>query len=100
MFGTILITFVITALGMTVVFQHYVRKEQQRAYNRLTSEKENLEREITDRKNRDTKRRAQDAYNQGLYDGRETDAIYRQVLSRQASGERMTIMMNGNPERK
>lgn len=96
MFGAILITIVITALGMTVVFQRYVHVEQKREYNRVAHEKENLERQITERKTREIRRNERDAYNQGLYDARKTDTLYRQILSKYASGEQVTVMMNGD----
>lgn len=97
MFGTILITFAITALSMTVLFQRYAYQERRRENSRLVRENENLERQIADRKAREINRKEREAYNQGLYDGRETDALYRKMLSKYTAGERATVMMDGIP---
>ena len=40
-------------------------------------------------------KRERDAYNQGLYDGRATDTLYRKMLSKYSSGEQATVMMYG-----
>lgn len=40
------------------------------------------------------RRRERIAYQAGLYDGRETDILYRSMLRKQQQGERITVMLN------
>ncbi len=98
MFGAVIITFVITSLGMLVLFQYDSGKKQTRENNRLHQTNDNLNKQISAMLHQENTRRERSAYNQGLYDGRETDTLYRKMLSKYSSGEQATVMMYGEDE--
>lgn len=100
MFGAVIITFVITTLSMLVVFQYDSGKRQNRENARLQKANDNLNKQISSMIRQDNSRRERNAYNQGLYDARETDALYRKMLSKYAAGEQATVMMYGEESMK
>lgn len=88
MFGTIVISVLVTALGMTTLFLCSEHTKMKREILKLSRENENLSGELHDRSVRK-------AYNKGLYDGRTTDAIYRKLLEKKSAGEQATVIMRG-----
>lgn len=95
MFGAVIITFVITTLSMLVVFQYDSGKRQNRENARLQKANDNLNNQISAMIRQDNFRRERNVYNQGLYDARETDTLYRKMLSKYSAGEQATVMMYG-----
>ena len=95
MIWAIILTFVITVLGMTVIFLNDSAKKQMAENRRLMKENDGLKRQVSDYYNQDQHRRERSAYDRGLYDGRQTDTLYRSVLKRYSAGDQVTIMMNG-----
>lgn len=87
MFWAIFLTLVIA----TLVFIIYelrtrllvCRKENRRLYNSNC----NLTAKIEKHRDFEIERRIKDSYNRGLYDGRETDHAYREVLKRCTDGD-------------
>lgn len=99
MIWAIILTFVITVLGMTVIFLKEGNVKQATENRRLLQENDGLKRQVSDYYNQDQHRRERSAYDRGLYDGRQTDTLYRSVLKRYSNGEQVTIMMNGEREK-
>lgn len=95
MFSKIILAVLFTALVMTVLY--VIDRDQQKAreIRKLQLSNKTLQRRLTGYSNREREARERDAYNRGLYIGRETDTLYRKVLSRYEKGEQVTIMMNG-----
>lgn len=76
----------------------FLRDEDIRHTNenaRLLSENADLRRQISGYHEEDQRRRERSAYDRGLYDGRQTDALYRNVLRRYSAREQASVMMNG-----
>lgn len=95
MFGAIIITLVITMLFMTAIFLIDNGKKQGVENDRLRKNNERLNGQITEMIHQENSRREQIAYDRGLYDGRETDTLYRGMLAKYSSGEQATVMMYG-----
>jgi len=98
MFGAIILTFVITSLTMLVIFLYNENKNKVSEKNRLLKENDGLKCQIQDHNAREQRRRENRAYDQGLYDGRGTDALYRQCLKKYMSQDQPTVMINGEKE--
>ncbi len=60
----------------------------------LAAEKYHLRHQVEELERREKQRRERLAYQAGLYDGRETDILYRSMLRKQQQGERITVMLN------
>lgn len=99
MFGAVIITFVITSLLMLVLFFMDNTRKQRVENDRLHKCNERLNGQVSDLIRQQNTRRERDAYNQGLYDGRETDTLYRKMLSKYSSGEQATVMMYGDNQK-
>jgi len=95
MFGTVIITFIITALGMFVLILFDNAKKQTRETDHLRKSNERLNCQIADMIHKENTRRESAAYDKGLYDGRATDTLYRQMLKRYTTGDQTTVMMYG-----
>lgn len=95
MFWAIILTFAITVLGMLVLFLKDNNAKQVDENRRLHSENDDLKRQISDYYGQDQRRRERSAYDRGLYDGRQTDALYRNVLKRYSVRDQADVMMNG-----
>lgn len=95
MFGVIIITFVITALSMTVLFLIDRDQKSSREHNRLLRENDGLYKQVDNFRIQEHQRLEQQAYNKGLYDGRRTDALYRKMLDKYSRDEQVTVMMYG-----
>lgn len=100
MFGAVILTFVITALSMLVLFLLDGRKKQDASHKYMLKENGDLRRQISELHNRDQRRRENSAYDRGLYDGRTTDAYYRQCLRKFTSREQTDVILNGEQEEK
>lgn len=100
MFGAIIITFVITFLLMTVAFLTNCNQQKNRETQQLKRENDNLHKQVNDFYNRERANREKRAYDRGLYDGRETDTLYRRMLSKYSKGEQATVMMYGENRRR
>lgn len=94
MFGAIILTFVITALSMLVLFLLDSGRKQDAEKHRLLKENDGLRRQISGYSANEQRRRECSAYDKGLYDGRTTDAYYRQCLKKFTTREQADIMMN------
>ncbi len=95
MFWAIILTFVMTVLAMLVLFLRDGNMKQAKENHRLHSENDDLKRQISGYYDQDQRRRERSAYDRGLYDGRQTDALYRNVLKRYSVREQADVMMNG-----
>lgn len=95
MVGVIILTFLMTVLFMTVLFLIDSAGKQNRENNRLMTENDDLKHQIYDYRDLDRCRREQAAYDRGLYDGRQTDTLYRNVLRKYSSRDQVNVMMNG-----
>lgn len=100
MFWVAILTFVITVLGMTVLFLVDGNTKQADETKRLRDENDDLKCQISGYYDQDQRRRERSAYDRGLYDGRQTDALYRNVLKRYSAREQADVMMNGEEARK
>lgn len=98
MIGAIILTFVITTLSMLVLFMRNENKKELAEKNRIIKENDGLRRRIADNNERERCRRERNAYDKGLYDARETDALYRQCFKKYQTREQVDIMMNGEKE--
>lgn len=98
MVGAIILTFIITALSMLVLFQLEGSKRKDVDHSHLLKENDGLRRQIADYTAKEQRRRECSAYDRGLYDGRTTDTYYRQCLKKFTSGAQANVMMNGESE--
>ena len=98
MFGAIILTFVITALSMMVLFLYDSSRKQARDNNYIIKENDGLRRQISDYHAKEQRRRECSAYDKGLYDGRATDTYYRQCLKKFTLKDQANVMMNGESE--
>lgn len=98
MFGAIILTFVITALSMMVLFLYDSSRKQARDNDYIIKENDGLRRQISDYHAKEQRRRECSAYDKGLYDGRATDTYYRQCLKKFTLKDQANVMMNGESE--
>ena len=96
MIGAVILTFIITALGMLVLFLLDSGRKQQIEKNHILKENEGLRRQISDYSNHEQRRREHSAYDKGLYDGRTTDTYYRQCLRKFTSKDQTSVILNGD----
>lgn len=90
-----MLTFIITALTMTVVFLIDSNSKQTAERNRILRENDGLRRQISEYSANEQRRRERSAYDKGLYDGRRTDAYYRQCLKKFTGREQTDVILNG-----
>lgn len=95
MFWVVILTFVMTVLAMLVLFLRDGNSKQEAENSRLRNENDDLRRQISGYYDQDQRRRERSAYDRGLYDGRQTDALYRNVLKRYSARDQADVMMNG-----
>ncbi len=98
MFGAIILTFVITALSMLVLFLLDGSKKQVVEKSHLMKENDGLRRQISNYAANEQRRRERSAYDRGLYDGRQTDTYYRQCLRKFTSRDQTDVIINGDRE--
>lgn len=95
MFGTIVITTAINWLIVAVIYYWLRLQRSEREAHQLRKENAGMSDWIQDRETKDQEERVRRSYNRGLYDGRQTDTIYRQMLKQYQSGERIAMILNG-----
>lgn len=89
MFKAIILTFVITILAVLCLFLAIMLKNANEENCELR-EKYKLAKEQLSRHNKEK------AYNKGLYDGRETDTIYRGLMRKVQEEGKATVSMKGD----
>ena len=95
MFWTIVITTLVNWLIMAVIFYWTKIQNSQGEAKRLRSENVNMDKWIKQRMAEDQQQQLRQSYNQGLYDGRETDTLYRQMLKKFQNGDQVELIING-----
>ena len=95
MIGAVVLTFVITSLGMLVIFLRNDGSRQNSERKRIMKENDELRRQVEELRSIEQSRRERKAYDQGLYDGRSTDAIYRQCLKKYTAREQAEVILQG-----
>lgn len=95
MFWTIVITTLVNWLIMAVIFYWTKLQNSQGEAKRLRSENVNMDKWIKQRMAEDQQQQLRQSYNQGLYDGRETDTLYRQMLKKFQNGDQVELIING-----
>ena len=80
MFWAIFLTVVITSLIFLVLSFRRGYLDEKEVCRTLRKENANLRKELNENKDIEAESRIRRAYNQGLYDGRETDKAYREIL--------------------
>lgn len=98
MVGAIILTFVITTLAIAVLFLVGVYQTNESYKNRILKENGDLQRKINEYNENEHLRNEREAYNRGLYDGRKTDALYRNILKRYSAKEQAEVMLNGEQD--
>jgi len=98
MIGAVVLTFIITALSMLVLFLLEGNKKQVSENHHILKENDGLRRQISEYTAHEQRRRECSAYDKGLYDGRTTDTYYRQCLKKFTSRDQADVMMNGESE--
>lgn len=97
--GIVLLTFVVTALLMTLLYVCGSQKRLLAKCNRLRKENEKLYSQLDDYRQKEQRCRETTAYDKGLYDGRATDAFYRQCLKKLTSKDQTDVILNGEKEK-
>ena len=94
---TITLSAAVTALTAAALYFRMLCKTKETDNRRLRQDlaQERAEIQALERQAQD--QRSQDAYRQGLHDGRETDTLYRGLLAKYSRGEQATVMMQGEP---
>lgn len=82
MFWAIFLTVVITALFFLVLSFRRGYLDEKEVNRSLRNKNAYLQKQLDDNNERDVKHRVNRAYQDGLWDGRETDATYREILRR------------------
>ena len=96
MIWTVILTFIVTSLTAIVVFTQFTSSNSDALAKQLRKENEMLKQKLQDMQNADRNRREQAAYNRGLYDARQTDTLYRNLLKKQSGvHEQFETMMDG-----
>ncbi len=98
MAGAIVLTFVVTALIATIIYLMVDNEDLRRENHRQFCENAELRRKLSKYSRAELRRREDTAYDRGLYDGRTTDAYYRQCLKKFTNREQAEVMMNGEPD--
>jgi plasmid replication initiation protein len=93
---TVISTMLISVLTFAVLVLRNALKQKYSECSALRRRNDMLTRNLKGLEDADVERRIDAAYKQGLYDGRETDALYRSVLAKHGRGEQFTLMFDGN----
>lgn len=96
MFGTIVVTTIINWLIVAVLHYWARLKHSEEESQQLRKENSSMNDWIQNRETSDQEERVRRSYNRGLYDGRQTDTLYRQTLKRYQNGEQIAIVMSGH----
>ena len=97
--GVAILTFVVTALLMTLLYVWGSQKRLLAKYNKLLKENDKLYSQLEDYRRKEQRCRETTAYDKGLYDGRATDAFYRQCLKKLTSKDQTEVILNGEKEK-
>lgn len=95
MFWAIFLTFIITALIAICLFYRNKCMQKSEECQSLRSANHRLESKLDECREFEIKRRTKDAYRHGLYDGRETDRAYRELLKRYKDGDYDERILDG-----
>lgn len=95
MVWAIFLTLVVAVMGTTLAYTWFRCRRREAENRRLADENEGLKRRISDGCEQEQRRKERAAYERGLYDGRQTDALYRSVLRRYSAREQVSVMING-----
>lgn len=87
MFWAIFLTVVITSLIFLVLSFRRGYLDEKEECRTLRNANANLRKELNENRDNEAERRVRRAYNQGLYDGRETDRAYREILRKTKNGD-------------
>lgn len=82
MFWAIFLTIVITSLFFLVLSFRRGYLDEKEVSTSLRRTNADLRKKLDENNDRDVKRRVNRAYQDGLWDGRETDTAYREILRR------------------
>ena len=96
--GASVLTFIVTALMMSLLYVLGSQKRLLARYNRLLKENDKLYSQLDDYKAIEQRCRETSAYDKGLYDGRATDAYYRQCLKKLSANRQTDVILNGAKE--
>lgn len=98
MVWAVILTLVISSLVFLVgvLRDRCIQKESE--CRRLRQTNDRLNHKLDECRNYEIERRVKDSYNRGLYDGRETDTLYRKIVRKYATGEQSTVMFYGEPQ--
>ncbi len=94
MIWTIIFAILMTAFAGGMIHYRTLYFQAKDNARGLEIEKYHLKNKVEELQLGDRRRRERIAYQAGLYDGRETDILYRSMLRKQQQGERITVMLN------
>lgn len=95
MFWYIVLTALTVGFGMLSLWFWKWLDYQRLEIERLNNEIYNLRTRLDGHRDQEQWRREQSAYSRGLYDGRQTDALYRNILKKYSARDQANVMMNG-----
>ena len=87
MFWAIFLTVVITSLMFLVLSFRRGYLDEKEECRTLRNRNFHLQKQLDENKEHDIKRRVNRAYQDGLWDGRETDRAYREILRKTKNGD-------------
>lgn len=96
MFGTIVVTTIVNWLIVAVLYFRCRLLRSETEARQLRKENGDMNGWIRGREKADQEERVRRSYNHGLYDGRQTDTLYRQMLKKYQGGEQITVIMSGS----
>lgn len=94
MFWTIAFAILMSAFAGSTIHYRMLYLQQREENRGIQAKVYHLRNQVEELQLGDRRRRERLAYQAGLYDGRETDILYRSMLKRQQQGERVTVMLN------
>lgn len=95
MFWTIVITTIINWLVVLVAYYWDKLQRSKREIKQLRTENNTMDTWIKSRTASDQQLELQRSYDRGLYDGRQTDTLYRQMLKKFQNGDQVELIING-----
>lgn len=96
MFGTIVITTIMNWLIAAVLHCWFRLQHSKCETQKLLNENHEMNDRIQRHENLDHEEQVRRSYNRGLYDGRQTDTLYRQMLKQYQNSEQIAIVMSGH----
>ncbi len=95
MIFAVIYTFALTVLAVLSALLYRDNRRKDDRIDILVEENLSLHNQIGSFEYDEHQRREKEMYQKGLYDGRETDTLYRSILARYTRGEQATVMMQG-----